>query len=56
MVLRPDGMHFRDASARLLAAFLIAQAQRQGVLVGVRDDAPEARMLSVPASSATGTG
>ena len=56
MVLRPDGMHFRDASARLLAAFLIAQAQRQGVLVGVRDDTPEARMVSVPASPEAGTG
>jgi peptidoglycan/LPS O-acetylase OafA/YrhL len=56
MLLRPDGMHFRDASARLLAAFLIAQAQRQGVLVGVRDDTAEARVLSLPASSAAGTG
>jgi peptidoglycan/LPS O-acetylase OafA/YrhL len=47
MVLRPDGLHFRDASARLLAAFLISQAQRHGVLRGVRDDTPEARMLSI---------
>ena len=35
-VLRPDGVHFRDASARALAAWLIVQAQHHGVLAGVR--------------------
>jgi peptidoglycan/LPS O-acetylase OafA/YrhL len=40
--LRPDGVHFRDASARVLAAWLIAQAQRHAVLAGVRVEGPEA--------------
>jgi peptidoglycan/LPS O-acetylase OafA/YrhL len=42
IVLRPDGVHFRDASARLLAAWLITQAQRHGVLSAVRVEGPEA--------------
>jgi peptidoglycan/LPS O-acetylase OafA/YrhL len=36
VVLRPDGVHFRDASARALAAWLIEQAQRHGALTNVR--------------------
>jgi peptidoglycan/LPS O-acetylase OafA/YrhL len=48
--LRPDGMHFRHASARLLAVFLIAQAQRHGVLRGVRVDEPEASLLAADSS------
>jgi hypothetical protein len=50
MILRPDGMHFRHASARLLAAFLIAQAQHRGALPAFRDDTPETRLLSQSAS------
>jgi hypothetical protein len=42
VLLRPDGVHFRDASARVLAAWLIAQAQRHDVLSGVRVVGPEA--------------
>ena len=42
IVLRPDGVHFRDTSARVLAAWLIAQAQRHGVFADVRVDGPEA--------------
>jgi peptidoglycan/LPS O-acetylase OafA/YrhL len=49
-VLRPDGVHFRDASARLLAAWLIAQAQRHRVLAGVRVLSPEAREIRMPPS------
>ncbi|HTK16572.1 MAG TPA: acyltransferase [Acidimicrobiia bacterium] len=45
-VLRPDGVHFRDASARAVAAWLIAQAQQHGVLAGVRVDAPDARLAA----------
>jgi peptidoglycan/LPS O-acetylase OafA/YrhL len=36
IVLRPDGVHFRDASARIFAAWLIDQAQRHHVFAGVR--------------------
>jgi peptidoglycan/LPS O-acetylase OafA/YrhL len=46
-VLRPDGVHFRNDSARLLAAWVIAQAQRHGVLRGVRVVGPEVREISV---------
>ena len=46
-VLRPDGVHFRNDSARLLAAWVIAQAQRQGVFKGVRVVGHEAREISV---------
>ena len=49
-VLRPDGVHFRDASARVFAAWLIARAQHQGVLTGVRIDGPEAREIHIPPS------
>jgi peptidoglycan/LPS O-acetylase OafA/YrhL len=41
IVLRPDGVHFRDASARLLAAWLIAQAKHHDVLSDVRVEGPE---------------
>jgi peptidoglycan/LPS O-acetylase OafA/YrhL len=40
--LRPDGVHFRGASARVLAAWLIAQAQRHDVLSGLRVEGAEA--------------
>jgi peptidoglycan/LPS O-acetylase OafA/YrhL len=43
--LRPDGQHFRHAGARLLAAFVIAQAQRRGVLRGVRVDDTAAQLI-----------
>jgi peptidoglycan/LPS O-acetylase OafA/YrhL len=46
MVLRPDGVHFRDASARLVAAWLIAQGQQHGVFAGVRVLGPEAREVA----------
>jgi hypothetical protein len=36
IVLRPDAVHFRDASAQMLAVWLIGQSQRRGVLTGVR--------------------
>jgi peptidoglycan/LPS O-acetylase OafA/YrhL len=36
VVLRPDGVHFRDASARIFAAWLIDQAQRRRVFAGLR--------------------
>jgi len=45
VVLRPDGVHFRDESARMLAAWVIAQAQRHGVLTSVRVLGPEAREI-----------
>jgi peptidoglycan/LPS O-acetylase OafA/YrhL len=48
VVLRPDGVHYRDESARLLAAWLIAQAQRHELLKGVRVDGPEALEILVP--------
>jgi peptidoglycan/LPS O-acetylase OafA/YrhL len=44
--LRPDGVHFRDASARAVAAWLIAQAQQHGVLAGVHVDAADARLAA----------
>jgi hypothetical protein len=50
IVLRPDGVHFRDASARLLAAWVIAEAQHRRVLSGVRVDGPEAREIRIPPS------
>jgi peptidoglycan/LPS O-acetylase OafA/YrhL len=46
-VLRPDGVHYRDASARLLAAWLLAQARRHGVLAGVRVEGPDARRIAI---------
>jgi hypothetical protein len=46
VVLRPDGVHFRDASARVLAAWLIAQAQRHDVLSGLRVEGAEAYMAA----------
>jgi len=46
IVLRPDGVHFRDASARVLAAWLIAQAQQHDVLSGVRIEGREAYQLA----------
>ena len=50
ILLRPDGVHFRDASARLLAAWLITQAQHHGVFSGVRVEGPEAREISIAPS------
>ncbi len=50
VLLRPDGVHFRDASARLLAAWVIARAQHHGVLSGVRIEGPEAREISISPS------
>ncbi len=50
VVLRPDGVHFRDASARLFAAWLIAQAQHHGVLSGVHVEGPEEREAATPPS------
>jgi len=43
IVLRPDGVHFRGPSARLLAAWLIAQGQRRGAFAGVRVDGIDRR-------------
>jgi hypothetical protein len=40
IVMRPDGVHFLGASARMLAAWLIVQGQQHGVFAGVRVDAP----------------
>jgi peptidoglycan/LPS O-acetylase OafA/YrhL len=48
VVLRPDGVHFRDASARIFAAWLIHQAQRAGVFPGVRVDGSDARAALDP--------
>ena len=50
VLLRPDGVHFRDASARLLAAWLITQAQHHAVFSGVRVEGPEAREISIAPS------
>jgi hypothetical protein len=50
MVLRPDGMHFRHDSARLLASFVIAVAKHRGALPGVRDNTPEAQLLALSPS------
>ena len=47
VTLRPDGVHFRDASARLLATWLIAQAQRHTVFAGVHVDGPEVREITI---------
>jgi hypothetical protein len=47
ITLRPDGVHFRDASARILATWLIAQAQHHGVFGGVRVDGPEVREIAI---------
>jgi peptidoglycan/LPS O-acetylase OafA/YrhL len=47
VVLRPDGVHFRDASARVLAAWLIAQAQHHGILSRLRIEGPDAQAVSV---------
>ena len=51
IVLRPDGVHFRDASARVLAAWLIAQAQQHGVFPGLRVEGPEASQADLRPSS-----
>src|SRR5262245_11280708 len=48
IVLRPDGLHFLGASARLLAAWMIRQAQRHGVLTNVRVQGPEPLELTLP--------
>ena len=50
IVLRPDGVHFRDASARVLAAWIIAQAQKHGVLKGVQVEGTDARDAAIPPS------
>jgi hypothetical protein len=50
IVLRPDGVHFRDASARILAAWVIARAQRHGILAGVRVEGADAREAAIPPS------
>jgi peptidoglycan/LPS O-acetylase OafA/YrhL len=50
VVLRPDGVHFRDASARVLAAWVIAQGRYRGVFKGVRVDALDARLAATPPS------
>jgi peptidoglycan/LPS O-acetylase OafA/YrhL len=50
VVLRPDGVHFRDASARLLAAWVITKAQHQGVFAGVRIEGQEAREIATSPS------
>ncbi len=50
VVLRPDGVHFRDTSARLLAAWIIAQGRRRGIFKGVRVDALDARLAATPPS------
>lgn len=47
ILLRPDGVHFRDASARAVAAWLIAQGQQHGAFANVRVEGPEARVVSV---------
>jgi hypothetical protein len=47
VVLRPDGVHFRDASARMLAAWLIAQSRPHGAFSGVRVDGPEAHDVAI---------
>jgi peptidoglycan/LPS O-acetylase OafA/YrhL len=43
VVLRPDGVHFRDASARLFAAWLVTQSQPHGAFAGVKVFGPDAR-------------
>jgi len=43
VVLRPDGVHFRDESARIFAAWLLHQAQRAGVFPGLRVFGADAR-------------
>jgi peptidoglycan/LPS O-acetylase OafA/YrhL len=50
VVLRPDGVHFRDASARILAAWVIAQGQRHGIFAGVRVEGADAREAAIPPS------
>ena len=50
VVLRPDGVHFRDASARLLAAWLISQAQRHHVFSGVHVESALLRALRISPS------
>jgi hypothetical protein len=50
IVLRPDGVHFRDASARLLAAWLIAQGHRHHLFRHLRVEGPEARAVASPPS------
>src|SRR4029078_9452561 len=45
VTLRPDGVHFREDSAQILAAWLIAQAQHHGALAGVRVEGPPAQEI-----------
>ena len=47
IVLRPDGVHFRDASARVLAAWVIAQGQEHGVFTGVHVEGADAREATI---------
>jgi hypothetical protein len=47
VILRPDGVHFRDASARILAAWLISNAQRHGVFKGVHVEGPEVHEIAI---------
>jgi peptidoglycan/LPS O-acetylase OafA/YrhL len=49
-VLRPDGVHFRDASARVFAAWLVKQAQHDHAFPGVRIEGPEAAQSDIPPS------
>ena len=51
VVLRPDGVHFRDESARLLAAWLIAQAKQHDVLSDVQVEGPEVLLASARPSA-----
>jgi peptidoglycan/LPS O-acetylase OafA/YrhL len=50
IVLRPDGVHFRDTSARLLATWLIAQGRHHGLFKHLRVEGPEARAIATPPS------
>jgi hypothetical protein len=50
IVLRPDGVHFRDTSARLIAAWLIMQGRHHGLFKRLRIEGPEARAVATPPS------
>jgi peptidoglycan/LPS O-acetylase OafA/YrhL len=43
IVLRPDGVHFRDASARVFAAWLLNRAERAGALARIHVFGTDAR-------------
>jgi peptidoglycan/LPS O-acetylase OafA/YrhL len=45
VVLRPDGVHFRGASARWLAAWLIERSRHHGLLSSLRITGPEERWI-----------